>query len=111
MSFSSLQFLIFFPVVTFLYFVLPQRFRWMLLLGASAVFYMAFIPVYILILLFTILIDYWAGLAIHRSEGRRRTAYLVLSICANVGVLAFFKYYNFAVENLNELLRLAGGHT
>jgi D-alanyl-lipoteichoic acid acyltransferase DltB (MBOAT superfamily) len=111
MSFSSLQFLIFFPIVTLLYFGLPHRFRWSMLLVASCIFYMAFVPVYILILLFTIGIDYWAGLAIHRSEGPRRKWYLVLSLVANIGVLAFFKYYNFFIENVNGLIQLAGVHS
>ena len=64
MSFSSLQFVVFFPAVTLLYYVLPSSSRWLLLLIASALFYMAFIPSYILILLFTIVIDYCAAIAI-----------------------------------------------
>ena len=110
MSFSSLQFLVFFPVVTLLYYLLPTSCRWFLLLIASALFYMAFIPVYILILLFTIVVDYCAGIAIDRSEGAPRKWFLVLSIVANVGALAFFKYFNFAAENLNLLLGLGGSH-
>jgi alginate O-acetyltransferase complex protein AlgI len=72
MLFNSFQFLcIFFPLVTGLYFVLPHRWRWLLLLVASCWFYMAFVPVYILILAFTIAVDYFAGLWIERSEGRQ----------------------------------------
>src|ERR1700682_4279361 len=100
--FNSIQFLIFFPVVTALYFGLPQRFRWALLLLASCCFYMAFRPVYILILVFTILVDYIAGLMISSAQGSRRKLYLLVSICANVGVLAFFKYYNFLTFNFIE---------
>src|SRR5258706_4003858 len=72
MSFCSLQFLIFFPVVTALYFAVPQQTRWALLLVASCIFYMAFVPAYILILAGIIIIDYFAGLAIARAAGRRR---------------------------------------
>ena len=50
--------------------LLPHRFRWMLLLAASCLFYMAFIPVYILILFVTILIDYFAALRIEATQGR-----------------------------------------
>jgi D-alanyl-lipoteichoic acid acyltransferase DltB (MBOAT superfamily) len=100
MLFNSVSFALFFPVVTLLYFGLPHRFRWAMLLGASAVFYMAFIPKYILILVFTILMDYVAGLAIERSMGRARAWWLGASIAANVGVLAFFKYFNFLGDNL-----------
>ena len=56
MLFNSIQFLIFFPVVTLLYFLSPHKYRWLLLLGASCYFYMSFIPAYILILLITIII-------------------------------------------------------
>jgi len=64
---------------------------------------MAFIPVYILILCFTILIDYIAGIAIENAQGRRRKLFLLMSVIANVGVLAFFKYFNFLNANLAAL--------
>jgi len=62
MLFNSLEFAIFFPVVTALFFILPHRFRWLLLLLASCFFYMFFKPLYIFILIFTIIIDYFAGI-------------------------------------------------
>src|SRR5512141_1092513 len=64
---------------------------------------MAFIPVYILILFFTIAIDYAAGLLIENAEGRARKMWLVMSIFANVGVLAVFKYFNFLTANANAI--------
>jgi alginate O-acetyltransferase complex protein AlgI len=106
MLFNSFEFLLFFPVVTILYFLLPHRWRWLHLLIASCVFYMALIPVYILILVFTIVIDYFAGIYIERSKGTRRKLFLVYSIVANLGVLAFFKYYDFFIDNVNRLLNL-----
>ena len=99
MLFNSFTFLIFFPVVVTIYFVIPHRFRWGWLLAASCYFYMAFIPVYILILFFTIAIDYAAGILIENAEGRKRKLWLVTSIVANVGVLAVFKYFNFLSAN------------
>ena len=69
---------------------------------------MAFVPVYILILAFTILIDYFAGIYIEKTEGRRRKLYLIFSLIANIGVLAFFKYYNFLDRNLSFLLHSFG---
>ena len=108
MLFNSIEFLIFFPVVTALYFLLKHRFRWMLLLGASCYFYMAFVPVYILILGGTIVIDYFAGIWIEKSEGKRRKVFLVASLISNIGVLAFFKYYNFLNENLTVLMHGIG---
>ncbi|HWA59463.1 MAG TPA: hypothetical protein VG692_19570, partial [Gemmatimonadales bacterium] len=108
MLFNSLQFAIFFPIVTTLFFLLPQRGRVPLLLVASCVFYMAFIPKYILILFGLILTDYSAGLLIERSAGRRRTAWLVLSLCANLGILGVFKYFNFLSDNLTALAHWLG---
>jgi alginate O-acetyltransferase complex protein AlgI len=108
MVFNSFAFFVFFPVVTVLYFALSHRWRWFLLLVASCAFYMFFIPSYILILGFTIVVDYVAGILIERAEGRRRRLLLVVSIAANVGVLAFFKYFNFLGDNLEALARFIG---
>jgi alginate O-acetyltransferase complex protein AlgI len=110
MLFNSYQFLIFFPLVTVLYFLLPHKFRWLHLLVASCVFYMAFVPVYILILFLTIVIDYIAGILIDKEQGPRRKLFLSMSIVANVGVLAFFKYYNFFAENVNHLFSITATH-
>ncbi|QQR98641.1 MAG: MBOAT family protein [Sphingobacteriales bacterium] len=104
MLFNSIEFLLFFPIVSIAYYITPHKFRWLLVLLASCVFYMAFIPIYVLILLFTIVIDYFAGILIEQSEGKKRKYYLILSLCANIGVLAYFKYYNFFIENINQLL-------
>jgi alginate O-acetyltransferase complex protein AlgI len=103
MLFNSLAFFLFFPIVTVIYFVLPHRVRWIHLLLASCVFYMAFIPVYILILFFTIIIDYVVGILIENATGKKRKWFLVLSLVSNIGVLAVFKYYNFFIGNLNGL--------
>ncbi len=109
MLFNSAEFcLIFFPLVTGLYFLLPKKWRWLLLLAASCWFYMAFVPLFILILAFTIGVDYVAGLAIEGAEGPRRKAYLVASIIANVGVLAVFKYWDFLNGNLTTLFAHIG---
>jgi alginate O-acetyltransferase complex protein AlgI len=108
MLFNSVAFLIFFPVVTTVYFLLPHRFRWMLLLTASCYFYMAFIPKYILILAVTITVDYFAGLGLEKFEGRKKRWILMASILTNIGMLAFFKYFNFANENLASLAKFIG---
>lgn len=103
MIFNSLAFLAYFPIVTSLYFVLPHRFRWLLLFLASCVFYMYFVPVYILILFVLILIDYSAGLFIEKSEGRKRKIFLWLSILSTCLVLFVFKYFNFFNDNVSEI--------
>ncbi|MES2388183.1 MAG: MBOAT family O-acyltransferase [Bacteroidota bacterium] len=101
MLFNSLEYALFFPAVILLYFGLPYRFRPAMLLAASCLFYMAFVPVYILILGFTIVIDYIAGILIEGSRGQKRKWMLVLSLAANIGVLAVFKYYNWIAFNFN----------
>jgi len=109
MLFNSLNFLIFFPIVLFIYFLSPFRFRWFILLAASCIFYMFFVPVYILILGFTIVIDYIAGILIESAEGKRKKLYLIMSLVSNIGILAVFKYYNFFIGNVNGLMTLSGG--
>ena len=108
MLFNSFEFLLFFPIVTIIYFLLPGRLRWLHLLIASCIFYMYFIPVYILILFFTIVVDYFAGILIENAEGHRKKTYLSVSLIANIGVLAVFKYYNFINDNITQLLGVSG---
>ena len=106
MLFNSIEFALFFPIVTVLFFVLPHKYRWLLLLLASCFFYMFFKPVYILILILTIVIDYFAGIWIAKTENRtKRKQLLLLSIIANIGVLVVFKYFNFLSENINLVLQ------
>ncbi|MGQ0828487.1 MAG: MBOAT family O-acyltransferase [Bacteroidota bacterium] len=67
---------------------------------------MAFVPVYILILAFTIVIDYFAGIIIENATTKRKKKnFLILSLIANIGVLCVFKYYNFFIENIDALLQ------
>ena len=108
MLFNSFEFLVFFPIVTAVYFVLVPRWRWLWVLAASCYFYMAFRPVYILILAGTITVDYFAGLLIERAQGPTRKWWLVASIVANVGVLAFFKYFNFLNDNAHAAAAAVG---
>ncbi|MSU35173.1 MAG: MBOAT family protein [Pedosphaera sp.] len=108
MLFNSLHFLAFFTLVTPLYYLLPHRYRALFLLAGSCYFYMAFVPVYILILGFTILIDYVAGIGLDRTKGSRRKWLLIASLVANISVLAVFKYYNFINESLSGILNLWG---
>ena len=105
MLFNSFHFVFFFIVVTLSYFLLPHNKRWMLLLAASCYFYMAFVPIYILILGFTIVVDYFAGIYIENAAGKRRRLFLIVSLIANIGTLCVFKYFNFLNDNLSFLLK------
>ena len=94
-------------VVTLLFFRLKhQKARIYLLLLASCYFYMSFVIEYILILAFTTIVDYFAGLLIERTNKKMSRAWLIMSIIANIGVLCFYKYFNFLAENINALLSL-----
>lgn len=109
MLFNSLAFALFFPLVTAGYFLLRPVHRWWWLLLASCIFYMYFRPAYILILALTIGIDYAAGLLMEASSNQRvRTRWLGASIFANIGILAFFKYWGFLDENLATLTGWTG---
>lgn len=104
MRFNSIDFLFFFPLVTTLYFALPHRFRWLLLLGASCVFYMYFIPAYLLILFLLITIDYFAARMIAATaEKKTKKRYLIVSILATCTALFIFKYFNFFNTNFSNL--------
>jgi alginate O-acetyltransferase complex protein AlgI len=109
MLFNSIEFLFFFITVTTLYFLISHRLRWGLLLGASCLFYMYYKPVYILILGFTIIIDYFAGILIeYEKNPRRKKIFLTVSIISNIGILAVFKYYNFINENISVVSHFLG---
>lgn len=103
MVFNSLHFLVFFGIITSAYFLLQHRYRWWLLLLGSCYFYMAFVPIYILILGFTIVIDYFAGIYLEKFTGQSKKVFLGLSLLANIGVLAVFKYYHFMDQNIQWL--------
>jgi alginate O-acetyltransferase complex protein AlgI len=106
MLFNSSHFIIFFIIVTLGYFSLELKGRLRLLLWASCYFYMVFKPEYILILFFTIIIDYFAGIYIEKTEGKNRKLLLIISLISNLGILAYFKYFNFLNQNLSSLLNV-----
>lgn len=96
MSFNSIHFLVFFPIVVAICFVLPFRYRWLWLLGASYYFYMSWRPEYALLLILSTLVDYYAGRAIYASRGHaRRRLFLLMSLVVNFSLLFVFKYFNF----------------
>lgn len=100
MLFNSLQFLLFLPIVVGLYYLFPFKYRWVLIFVASCFFYMAFVPKYILILFLVILIDYFSGLIIERTQDKRKLLWLITSLSSNILLLCFFKYFGFINENL-----------
>lgn len=110
MLFNSLHFLVFFPIVCIVYFLLPSlRWRNLFLLGASYYFYMNWEPVYALLLFSSTLITYLAALGIAKFPKQKdKRICLIGSLVLNLGILFLFKYYNFAAENLTLLLTQIG---
>lgn len=104
MLFNSLPFLIFFPCIFVLYYALPFRFRKYMLLIASYYFYMCWKPEFIVLILFSTLVDYFCGLGMVRYPGRKKWL-LAVSLAMNLGLLFFFKYLNFFGETLTALCR------
>lgn len=101
MLFNSFSFLVFFTLVTALFFVLPHRVRWLLLLTASCTFYMFFVPIYILILIATIVVDYYAAIWIEDSSSPKiKKRWLQVSIVSVCAILFVFKYFNFFNQNI-----------
>lgn len=105
MLFNSFEFLIFFPIVLLIYFVIPLNWRWIWLLAVSYYFYMCWNPVYILLLLFSTTVSYAGGriLGVMQSTGRRKLV-LGITIAANFSVLFWFKYWNFFGYTCNQIL-------
>ncbi|MEO1807520.1 MAG: MBOAT family O-acyltransferase [Bacteroidota bacterium] len=105
MLFNSLDFLIFFPVIVGLYFALSPKYRWVLLLGASYYFYMCWKAEYIILIVFSTLVDYFAAGQMARiQEKKKRRPFLYLSLLSNLGLLFFFKYWNFFSGETRALL-------
>src|SRR5688572_9172436 len=104
MLFNSLVYAVFLPVVVFLYYGLPHRFRWMLLLPASYLFYGWWKPSFLILIAISTFVDYWAAIWIESTPGKaKRKALLAVSLTANLGLLFVFKYFDFFASSINGL--------
>jgi len=102
-------FLLFFPLVTGVYFLLPHKFRWFFLLIASYYFYMNWKPVYAILIFLSTLITWVCGILMDKSSDKKhKKGYLVLSLLINFGILFIYKYLNFLNEVGSDLLNLLG---
>lgn len=109
MEFATFHFFLFFPVAVILYYLLPQRFRWILLLLASALFYCAFSWKYLGLLLFAAGFNYLVALNINRGKGVPGRIIYVAGLTGNLFLLCFFKYVNYwgiDFDNLAQILHL-----
>ena len=112
MLFNSLEFLIFFPAVALVYFLIPHKIRYIWLLLASYFFYMCWNPSYALLMLTSTVITYASGFAIKAGEKRNSVKIKKLSVAfsftINIAILFFFKYFNFLIDNINSILSATG---
>jgi alginate O-acetyltransferase complex protein AlgI len=109
MVFTSLAFLVYLPIVIALYFCLPYRHRWWVMLLASYLFYAWWRADYLLIVILLTALDYVAGIAIERSKSvQRKRLCLSLSLAGNLGLLFFFKYFDFVADAVHAALTSLG---
>ena len=106
MLFNSFQYWIFFLVVATLFYSVPFRIGKFLLLGASYIFYMWWDPRFIVLILTSTVVDYFLGIWLETASGRRKKFLLVVSLVVNLGILGFFKYYDFFAGSLAALLHV-----
>ena len=105
MSFNSSDFLIFFPIVVLIYFLIPQKLKNYWLLIASYYFYMCWNAKYALIILFSTIVTYLSGLALDTLQQRsadplimrKKKIVVAISVLLNLSLLFYFKYINFAI--------------
>ncbi len=101
---SSLFLLYFFPLFLIVYFISPYGSRNFIIVLASVLFYSWGGPKYIFIIFFSILLDFFFAKFIHKAKGKKRKILLIIAISINLGFLAYFKYANFFLDNLNNSL-------
>ena len=107
MLFNSFQYWIFFLIVAVLFYSVPFRLGKLLLLCASYVFYMWWDPRFIVLILTSTVVDYFLGIFLERAAGYRKKLLLVVSLVVNLGILGFFKYYDFFAGSLAALLHVS----
>ena len=110
MVFSSLEFLfLYFAVTVFIYFISPLKWRNAVLLVVSLIFYGWGEPLYVFLMVGTILIDYVCGFFTdkYKKAGKigSAKAWMIAAIVSNLLLLGFFKYWNFIINNINAIKR------
>lgn len=109
MLFNSINFLIFFPIVTVLYFLIKPKYRWIFLLISSYYFYMNWKPVYAILIFLSTLVTWVCSILIDKSSNKKhKRAFLVVSLLINFGILFVYKYLNFLNEVGADFLNLLG---
>ena len=112
MVFNSLEFLIFFPIVLLLYFfVVPKKYNWVMLLAASYYFYLTWKWQLIYLIVFTTVVSFVSGIVISRAQKKStKKIFLVLTLTVCLGVLFFYKYFNFLSTSVTGVINAFGGN-
>ena len=106
MLFNSLAFAVFLPIVFILYWAIPHKYRYMVLLVASYYFYMSWNPKYVILILLTTAVSYICAIFVEETEDKRKKKWFIAAaLIVSLGVLFFFKYFNFLSTSVTELLR------
>ena len=109
MNFNSIDFLIFFPIVVAIYYLIPKKARQIWLLAASYYFYMCWSIKYAVLIVISTLITYLSGILIEKTDNTAKRKWIVaFSFVSNLGILMFFKYFMFMLRNVNAVLGLFG---
>ena len=109
MVFASISFLFYFlPICILIYFLSPNKLKNAVLLAFSLLFYYFGEQLYVIILLISTILDYTCSLCIERFSGTKKAdIFLIISIVGNLGMLGFFKYYDFFVSNINSFIGIS----
>ena len=115
MLFNSVHFLVFFPIVVLIYYLIPQRVKYLWLLAASYYFYMSWNPGYALLILVSTVATWGSALILaacgqrpDKKSQKRKRWFLAGCILLNLGILFFFKYYVFAADSIGKLCGFLG---
>lgn len=107
MLFNSVEFLIFFPIVTLIYYIVPRKIRYIWLLISSYYFYMCWNPKHVILLAVSTGITWVCGLLIpHMKKPGTKRAVVIGGLCTNLGILFFFKYFTFFQQTFNRVLSM-----
>lgn len=109
MLFNSFAYVVFLPIVFAIYWILKEQHRWILLLTASYFFYMCSGPQYGVFIFGVTIVSYFSAIVIEKySDERKKKAALVVTVLVCMGVLFFFKYFNFFSDTVNSWMNLMG---
>ncbi|MBN8702492.1 MAG: MBOAT family protein [Bacteroidetes bacterium] len=110
MLFNSIHFIVFLPIVFMLYWSIKHEWRWILLLIASYYFYLSWEPWFGLLLLGTTIVDYYSAIKIYNTQDKhKKKIWLSISLTANLGCLAYFKYSSFFYNSIIDIVNMTSG--